>query len=96
MYSKQTRIVNESGLHARPAADFVKTAKGFAARVWLSVPERQEEPPVNAKSMVMVLSLGLGKGSAVQISAEGADAAAAVDTLTALVDSGFGEVQEVG
>lgn len=88
MYSRQTTVMNKSGLHARPAADFVKTAVGFLAAIKISRPE-QPDYAVNAKSMVRLLSLSISKGTQIQISAEGIDEKIAVDTLIALVDTGF-------
>lgn len=90
MYAKQTTVVNKSGLHARPAADFVKAAAGFKSSIKISSLE-QPNVEVNAKSMVMLLSLSVCRGMKIRITAEGADEKTAVDSLVALVDSGFGE-----
>jgi len=90
VYSKVTKIRNISGLHARPASDFVACAKGFSARIKLNA-VGGEDGPVNAKSIVMVLSLGLSAGTEVEVIAEGDDEEAAVDALVSLVESGFGE-----
>lgn len=48
--------------------------------------------PVNAKSILILLSLGLGQGTAVEISADGTDETEAVDSLVALIETGFGEL----
>lgn len=74
---------NKDGLHARPAAEFVKLASTFAAKVVVNGKD--------AKSLLGIMSLGLVKGAAVDLRAEGADAQQAVEALTALVESGFGE-----
>ncbi len=76
-------LVNRSGLHARPAAEFVKSASSFESRITVNGRD--------ARSLLGVMSLGLGRGSEVTIRAEGADAVAARDALVALVQSGFGE-----
>ena len=76
-------LVNESGLHARPAADLVTHASRFQADVTVN--------GVDAKSLLRIMGLGLGKGSTVAIMATGPDAAQAVDDLVALVEGGFGE-----
>ena len=68
-------------LHARPAADFVRTAMGFSAEVWVSAGERE----VDAKSLLSILALGAEAGTTLRIRAEGADAAGAVDALAAAV-----------
>jgi len=79
----ETTLVNAAGLHARPAAEFVRLASAFDARVTVN--------GVDAKSLLRIMSLGLGKGKEVALVATGPDARAAVDALIALVDSGFGE-----
>ncbi|QCR43545.1 PTS sugar transporter subunit IIA [Curtobacterium sp. SGAir0471] len=76
-------LVNESGLHARPAAEFVKAAAKHEARVRVN--------GVDAKSLLAIMALALPKGATVTIEADGPDAQDAVDTLVALVRSGFGE-----
>ena len=76
-------LVNAAGLHARPAAEFVRLASTFDAQITVN--------GVDAKSLLRIMSLGLGKGKTVGLGATGPDARAAVDALVALVDSGFGE-----
>lgn len=89
MYTKDTVIKNKTGLHARPASEFVKCAKQFSSVVSIG---RVDNPTmVNAKSIVMLLTLALAQGSYVKIQAEGDDEQMAVDTLIALIDSGFSE-----
>ncbi|MFJ4219359.1 dihydroxyacetone kinase phosphoryl donor subunit DhaM [Curtobacterium luteum] len=81
--SAAVELVNESGLHARPAAEFVKTAARFEARVRVN--------NVDAKSLLAIMALALPKGATVSVEASGPDAQEAVDALVALVRSGFGE-----
>jgi phosphoenolpyruvate---glycerone phosphotransferase subunit DhaM len=76
-------LLNESGLHARPAAEFVKTAARFEARIRVN--------GVDAKSLLAIMALALPKGAQVVVEATGPDAADAVEALSALVRSGFGE-----
>lgn len=76
-------LVNKDGLHARPAADFVKRASDFEAVVTVN--------GVDAKSLLRIMSLGLGAGSELTLTAEGPDAQAALDALVVLIESGFGE-----
>lgn len=92
MYEKTVLIRNATGLHARPATDFVSVAKTFKSRITISCEEEGEKISANAKSIVMLLSLGAGQGTLVTLTAEGEDEIEAVDTLTALIDSGFGEL----
>jgi phosphotransferase system HPr (HPr) family protein len=68
-------------LHARPAADFVRTAMGFTAAVRVTAGERE----VDAKSLLSVLALGAKGGTELRLSAAGDDATAALDALTARV-----------
>ncbi|PZF59718.1 PTS sugar transporter subunit IIA [Curtobacterium sp. MCSS17_008] len=81
--SATVELVNESGLHARPAAEFVKAAAKHEARVRVN--------GVDAKSLLAIMALALPKGAHVTIEATGSDAQDAVDTLVELVRSGFGE-----
>lgn len=91
MKTAQTTVKNSSGLHARPAADFVGTAKTFQSAVTIRVADRPADTAVNAKSIIRLLSLEIVKGTRVEISAEGTDESNAVDALVSLIDSGFGE-----
>ncbi|MCU1404957.1 MAG: HPr family phosphocarrier protein [Glaciihabitans sp.] len=76
-------LVNDSGLHARPAADFVRLASTFDATIRIN--------GVDARSLLGIMALGLNKGAEVRLEATGPDAVTAIASLTALVDSGFGE-----
>ncbi len=79
MISREVTITDEVGLHARPAARFVKLANGFAADITVARGERS----ANAKSLVDILKLEAGQGATVTIEAEGEDAERAVDELVA-------------
>jgi phosphotransferase system HPr (HPr) family protein len=68
-------------LHARPAANFVRTAMGFSANIWVAAGERE----VDAKSLLSILALGAKGGTSLRLRAEGADAGDAVDALAATV-----------
>ncbi|WP_144712013.1 dihydroxyacetone kinase phosphoryl donor subunit DhaM [Curtobacterium pusillum] len=81
--SETVELVNESGLHARPAAEFVKTAAKYEASVRVN--------GVDAKSLLAIMALALPKGATVTVEATGPDADDAVAALVALVRSGFGE-----
>ena len=91
MYKRQTTIVNPTRLHARPASDFVSTAKKFSSKISITDLNASNQP-VNAKSILILLSLGLGQGTAIEISADGTDETEAVDSLVALIETGFGEL----
>ena len=85
MISRSITISNSVGLHARPATFFVQKANSFKSSIWVE----KEDCRVNAKSLLGVLSLGITKGSSITLIADGADEAAAIEGLTALVESGF-------
>jgi phosphocarrier protein len=80
-------IVNKFGLHARPAAEFVKLASRFRSEIRV----RKEELEVNGKSIMGIMMLAAECGSAITIVATGEDAAAAIEELTTLVANRFGE-----
>jgi len=67
MVEKSIEILNESGLHARPASDFVKFVKGFDAKISIV----KDDKTVNAKSILHVLSLSLKKGTTCLLRVEG-------------------------
>ena len=75
------------GIHARPAAALANGAKRFACEIALVMDGRR----VNAKSVVALMSLGVRNGARVTVSATGADAREAVDTLAELIAAGLGE-----
>jgi phosphocarrier protein HPr len=78
---RQLRLPSEVALHARPAADFVRTAMGFKSEIVVINGEREAD----AKSLMSVLALGAGGGSELVVRAEGDDAPGAVDALAGCV-----------
>ena len=88
MIAREALIVNPLGVHARPAAEFVKTANRFSAAVEI----RRGEMSVNGKSIMGVMMLAAEQGATIVISANGDDAEAAVEALCALVAAGFNEM----
>ena len=91
MISKKTIIKNKTGLHARPASGFVQAAAKFASEITIRRTTGDEDDEANAKSIIFLLSLGLCQGEEVEIIAKGDDEEVAVQTLTELIDAGFGE-----
>jgi phosphocarrier protein HPr len=87
MPERTVQIVNENGLHARPAAEIVKTASRFASEIVIG----REDLEVNAKSIMGVMMLAAEHGSTLRLKAEGADAEQALDALADLIARGFGE-----
>ena len=90
MTSIRLIVRNPSGLHARPAALFVRTAGQFGSKVTVSNPAA-DKGPVDAKSILSVLTLGVSSGAEIEVSAEGDDAEAALAAIREAVESGLGE-----
>jgi phosphocarrier protein len=84
---REATIVNQEGLHARPAARIVRLANSFAAEIELA----KDGLAVNGKSIMGVMMLAAEFGSSIVIRADGPDAEQAVQALAELVASGFGE-----
>ena len=80
-------IVNTLGLHARAAAQLVQTANRFRS----SVHVEKDGTDVNGKSIMGVLTLAAAKGTRISVVCEGDDAEAAMASLAALIEAGFGE-----
>ena len=84
---REAKIVNPLGMHARPAAELVKTAGRFKCGVEL----RKDDLTVNGKSIMGVMMLAAGKGAKVTLEIDGPDEAQAMDALCALIGDCFGE-----
>lgn len=78
-------IPNDDGLHARPAAKFVKLASRFACDIWVE----KDDEEINGKSIMGLMMLAAAQGSVIRVSAEGDDAELALQKISALVNSGF-------
>jgi phosphocarrier protein HPr len=89
---RRAEIVNPLGMHARPAAEFVKTASKFKSAVQVS----KDGLSVNGKSIMGVMMLAAERGSFMEIRTDGDDAAVAMDALLALVAAGFNEMHLTG
>ncbi|MDQ0465625.1 phosphocarrier protein [Caulobacter ginsengisoli] len=87
MTARTVEIVNERGLHARASAKFVRLAAGFDAEVLVS----KDGSTVDARSIMGLMMLAAGPGSTIEITAEGAEAAQAVEALVELVANKFDE-----
>lgn len=87
MAERTVTIVNKNGVHARPAAELVKTAGKFASNVTIV----RDDLEVNGKSIMGVMMLAAECGSEITLRATGPDADAAVDALAQLVAAKFGE-----
>jgi phosphocarrier protein len=85
---RTVKIVNPLGLHARPAAQFVRLASSFGAHIELV----RDGMAINAKSIMGVMMLAAECGTDLMLRADGADEAAAVEALANLVGRGFDEL----
>ena len=87
MQKQQIDIINKLGLHARASSKFTQTASQFQSEVWVT----KNGSRVNGKSIMGLMMLAAAQGSQIQIEADGADEAQAVQALTALINDYFGE-----
>jgi phosphocarrier protein HPr len=85
--TREVRITNRLGLHARAAARFVQTANRFRSKVTLS----RDGRTMDGKSILGILLLAAAKGTVLVVAADGEDEQAAVEALAGLVGAGFGE-----
>ena len=85
---RSAKIVNPLGMHARPAAEFVKLASRFKSAVQV----RKDDLTVNGKSIMGVMMLAAECGSSLMIAVDGEDAEQAMEALLALVADGFHEM----
>jgi len=81
------KIKNKLGLHARAAAQFVKTANRFSSEIQVS----KDRTEANGKSIMGVLTLAAALGSTIKVRANGSDAEEALQSIEALINSKFGE-----
>ena len=89
MYSSSVVIKNKTGLHMRPAAEFIRCAAGFQSQVTLI--RCDDGRRGNAKSALSLLKMELVQGTEIRLEAEGPDEQKAVETLIGLINSGFDE-----
>ncbi|MCX8064814.1 MAG: HPr family phosphocarrier protein [Candidatus Hydrogenedentes bacterium] len=85
--SKKLVVVNQLGIHARPAAVIVKAMQKYDAHVYLIYNGHRR----NAKSVLQVLSLGAPKDAEITAVASGPDAESAIEELSKIFEGGFGE-----
>ncbi len=88
MIQRTVIVRSEVGLHARPAATFVKTARQFSSTITVTNLTRGGEP-VDAKSMVQLIKIAVAQDHKIGIAAEGDDEQTAVDTLADMVEGNF-------
>lgn len=94
MAEAEVEVRNPSGLHARPAATFVRAAAGLGIDVLVTNLSRDPDKAVSARSVLGVMALGVARGHRIRLAAEGPGADAAVTALVELVSAGLGEEVE--
>ncbi|MDX1585264.1 MAG: HPr family phosphocarrier protein [Balneolaceae bacterium] len=87
MIKKKVTIVNEAGLHARPAAALVKTASKFQSDFYIHMYGYR----VNCKSILGVMTLAAEKGAELELEVNGKDEEEAVEAISRLIENGFDE-----
>jgi phosphocarrier protein len=86
-FTKELTVLNKLGIHARPAALFVKTANRFACDIFVE----KDGEKINGKSIMGLMMLAAGPGSKLTIHASGTDASQALVEIEALVKRKFDE-----
>lgn len=89
MIQRELTIINRLGMHARAAARFVSLASRYDSEIELEKGNRR----VNGKSIMGVMMLAASRGSTVRLLIDGEDEESAMDALTDLIESRFGEAE---
>jgi phosphocarrier protein len=87
MPEREVKIINKLGIHARPAAEIVKTAGKFTSNITII----RDDLEVNAKSIMGVMMLAAENGATIVLRALGDDSEQALDALAAVIANKFGE-----
>jgi phosphocarrier protein HPr len=85
--TKEIEIVNRLGLHARPAAMFVKVCNRFKSEVWVE----KDGENVSGKSIMGLMMLAAGHGSKLKVTCEGPDSDRALEEIDQLINRRFDE-----
>lgn len=89
MVNQEIVVQNETGLHARPAAQFVQLASKYKSEVFVVKLEQGER--INAKSIIGIMAGGITKGTGISVEVSGEDENEALAALIELIQSKFGE-----
>lgn len=87
MQTKKIIVNSEMGLHARPAAIFIKEANRFKSNILIT----KGNATVNAKSIMGVMALSVGNNDEVELRSEGEDEEEAIDALSKILENGIKE-----
>lgn len=90
MIKEKITIVNDAGLHARPAAALVRLASKFESDFFIHLYGYR----VNGKSILGVMTLAAEKGAELELELDGPDEEEALEAIKELINDGFGEVYE--
>lgn len=88
MISQKVIVINPTGLHARPASQFVTEAKKYESKLIIKKNNRE----INGKSILQIMSAGISAGTEIFLEADGPDEKIAIKALSELIHSGFGEI----
>lgn len=89
--TRTVTVRNPQGLHARPADQLVRLASSFQSKIMIGAGGEV----VDCKSILSLLTLGAAQGTELSLSAEGTDAAQALQSISDLFDAGFDETNEM-
>lgn len=89
MQSRNVKIINKLGMHARPAALVTKTANLFSCKITIT----KNGKTIDAKSILAVMGIAAKCGDEITITADGAGEDAALESIVSLVTSRFGEAE---
>ena len=89
MREEKFTIVNEQGLHARPAGQIAKESRNYKSKITLTIPETGKKS--DAKSLMGIMTLKAKKGTVITIIADGEDEDAVIERFGELIKTGFGE-----
>ena len=87
MLTREVKIINSVGLHARPATFFIQKAQSYKSSIWVEKDDRR----INAKSLLGILALGISQGMSINLIADGPDESEALEGLAELINTGFAE-----
>lgn len=87
MITKEIKVTNRLGLHARASSKLVKSIQGYKSKITISFRDRE----INAKSIMGLMMLAAGQGSLLTLCVEGPDEAEATETIVQLFGDHFGE-----
>ena len=87
MTTKQLTVLNKLGIHARPAAQFVRVAGRFQSDVTVE----KDDESVDGKSIMGLMMLAVGCGAVIKVTADGPDEEETLQALQELVESKYGE-----